>query len=171
MGGLHDIAVAVGPWEHGIAKAPPLLWKLRSEAASKDPVELTAQASGDAEEDEFGDPIWIGLSVGKCEGTAPRATDDEPALDREVISDALDIGDEVVGGVRGQIDVGGAGMGRAATAVPLVVEDDAVAAGIEEAAMPRGAAGAWAAVKNEGGLALGMAAGFPVEPMSVADVE
>lgn len=86
-------------------------------------------------------------------------------------AEALDVGDQVVGGVGGQVDIRGACMGRAATAVALNVEDDPVAVGIEEAAVPRGAAGAGAAVEDEGGLALGVAAGPPIQDMSVADVE
>ena len=62
-------------------------------------------------------------------------------------------------------------MGRATAAVSLVVQDDAVTVGIEEPAVPRRAAGAGATVEDEGGLALGVTAGLPVEVMAVADVE
>lgn len=62
-------------------------------------------------------------------------------------------------------------MGRAASAVSLVVQDGSVAIEIKEPAMPGCTAGAGAAVKYESRLAPEVTAGFPVEVMAVANRE
>ena len=84
---------------------------------------------------------------------------------------ALYVANEMVGGVGGKVDIGNAGMGRAAATVALVVEHDAVEVRVEEATVPSRAAGAGSPVQDEGRLALGVAAGFPIEGMAIADFE
>jgi hypothetical protein len=56
-----------------------------------------------------------------------------------VISEAVEVGDEVMSGIRAKIHIGLAGMRGATTAISLVVDDDAVEFGIEETPVPRGA--------------------------------
>lgn len=73
VGHLDDISVAVGPGKDCIAKAPPLRWELRGEAASKDPVKLTAQSRGDGEENELGNTAWIGFCIGERQDASPGA--------------------------------------------------------------------------------------------------
>ena len=89
----------------------------------------------------------------------------------EVGSQELDIRDEVLRRVRRQVDVGLARVRRAATTVALIEQDDAVLIGIEERAVPRCAAGAGSAVKDERGAAVRVAAGLPIHLVAVTDRE
>ena len=70
-----------------------------------------------------------------------------------------------------QVGGGVAGVRGAAPAAPLVEQDDAVARRVEVAAEAGGAAGPGPAVHDERGLAVGVAAGLPVDAVAVADVE
>jgi hypothetical protein len=47
----------------------------------------------------------VRLGVGQGEGAAPRAAEDLPALDGEVLAQALDVGHEVPGGVLSELGV------------------------------------------------------------------
>jgi hypothetical protein len=70
-------------------RSPRPVEPLRSRAAQKE----------DAAEHQLGDALGVGLGVGEGEGAAPRAAEDLPALDAEVLAQALDVVDEVPGGV------------------------------------------------------------------------
>ena len=111
---------------------------------------------GDTEEDHLGDALRMGFGVGQAEGRAPRCAEEKPALDAQVLPQALDVGDQVVGRVRGQIDLGVAGVGRAPAAAALVEEDDPVGGGVEVAPPAGRAARAGAAVEDDGRLAVGI---------------
>ncbi len=48
------------------------------------------------------------LGVHRSESGAPRDAHDHPAVDAKVLAEGLDVGDEMVCGVGGQTDIGGA---------------------------------------------------------------
>jgi hypothetical protein len=62
-------------------------------------------------------------------------------------------------------------MRRAASAVALVEQHDAINAWIEQPAMPRRTSRAGATVQNDGWLAVRIAAGFPVHAVAIANLE
>lgn len=101
MDGFDDIAAAVGLGEHRIVKAPPLRGEPGGEASSKDPVELSAQTGGDAEEDEPGDTVCMTLRVCERERATPGSAEEEPTLDCQAILEPLEVGDQMMGGVGG----------------------------------------------------------------------
>jgi hypothetical protein len=108
----------------------------------------------------------MGLGIGERQGRPPRAAENEPIVDPEEIPQSFYIGDEIEGRVGLEIP---SRLRTAAAA--LVEEDDAVAIGIEQPAMVGLAATARTAVEKQYRLALGVAAGFPIEAMSIPDVE
>ena len=88
-----------------------------------------------------------------------------------MLAQAFDVGEEVVGGVGGQVGVGPARVASAAAAATLFEEHDAVGRGIEESSPVRSTSRARSTVQNYSRLAVGVAALFPVEEVAVADVE
>lgn len=109
--------------------------------------------------------ILLGISEG--ERGSPGESEDGPALDVEEATEEFDVGDEVRGGVDREVCVGCACEGAGASATALVEDNDAVEFGIEEASLPRGGSASGAAVKEEGGDALGIAGGFPIEVVAI----
>src|SRR5262245_37148879 len=93
------------------------------------------------------------LRVRECERRAPRAAEDEPALDAEMLAQPLHVGDQVPGRV-----VDEARVRATATAPALIEQHDAVGGRIEEAARPVVAAGARPAMHEHCGLAARVAA-------------
>jgi hypothetical protein len=84
------------------------------------------------------------FAVSEREGAAPRAAEHEPALDLEVLPQPLDIGDEVRGRVLLQLPE------RRGAARPALIENyDAVARGIEKAAVGRRGARPGSAVQEQ----------------------
>jgi hypothetical protein len=126
---------------------------------------------GDAEEDHLADALGMRLGVGERKRAAPRSTEDEPALDLEVLAQPLDVRDQVRGGVVRQVDAGRAGMWRASPAVALVQERDPVDARVEQLAVPRRAARPRPAVQDDRRLALGVATELPVDAIAATDIE
>ncbi len=98
------------------------------------------------------------------EVAAPRPAEEQPPVDFEVPAQQLHVGDEMLGGVGREVDVGFARTRGAPPAAALVEQDDAVPGRIEEPPMPRGAARAGTAVHHQGGRAVGIAAGLPDTP-------
>jgi hypothetical protein len=92
-------------------------------------------------------------------------------LDAEVPAQPLHVGEQVLGGVVAHVGGGIAGMRRAAPASALVEQDDPVAIRIEVLASARLASPAGAAVHEQGGFAVGVAAGLPVHAVAVTHVE
>jgi hypothetical protein len=88
-----------------------------------------------------------------------------------MLAQAFHVGDQVMGGVGGQISGRVAGVGHAPATVALVEQDDAVALGIEDAALTRRATRARASMNDQRWLALGITADLPVDEMAVAGVE
>ena len=64
-----------------------------------------------------------------------------------------------------------AGVWHAPAASALVEQHDSVRAGVEVSTHTRGTSGAWAAVKDDGGLAVRASADLPVHEMSISNVE
>jgi hypothetical protein len=73
--------------------------------------------------------LGMGLGVGQRQGRAPGTAEQHPFVDAQVFADALEVGDQVPGGVVFQ-----AGVGRRAAAAALVEGDDAVQVRVEIAA-------------------------------------
>ena len=95
----------------------------------------------------------------------------QPRADAQVLAQLLHVRDQVRGGVDRQAGVRVAGVRRAAPAAALVEQHDPVALRVEAAAHVRHGALAGAAVQEHGGLAAGVAGGFPVDEVPVADVQ
>ena len=83
-----------------------------------------------------------------------------------MLAQPLNVGDQRPGVV-----VLDQGVGARAAAAALVEQQDVVAFGVEQAAMIDAATGAGAAVEEDGGLALGVAAQLPIDLMAVAGIE
>ena len=75
--------------------------------------------------------------------------EDLPLVDAEVLAQFLDIGHEVPGGVRAEVDVRLARVRVALAASALIEKDDAVLLGIENAALVRARRAAGAAVQED----------------------
>jgi hypothetical protein len=88
-----------------------------------------------------------------------------------VLAQPFHVVDEVVGGVGGQADGRIRGAGPTFAAVALVEQDDPEPPRVEGLARAADAPAAGAAVHAQRGLAVGIAAGLPVDPVAVADVE
>ena len=95
-----------------------------------------------------------------------------PALEAQVLADALDVGHELgrVVLVHRRIEVV-ADVGDGLTGSPLVEEHDSVVLRIEEAANPGRAASARASMQEQGRYALRVSGLLDVQGVSVADVE
>lgn len=72
--------------------------------------------------------LGVGLGVGQGQGRTPRAAEQHPFVDAQVLADALQVLDQVPGGVVLQ-----ARMGRGAATAALVEGDDAVQVGVKVA--------------------------------------
>jgi hypothetical protein len=97
--------------------------------------------------------------------------EDQPAVDPELSTQELDVLDQVGCGVGLEVGGGVGGVRPAPLTVALIEQHEAVRARIEESPMPRRAARARAAVQHHGRLPTWVAAGLPVEGISVAHVQ
>ncbi len=104
------------------------------------------------------------LRIGQGQGRPPGAAEQHPLLDAQVLTQSLDVLDQVPGGVVFQ-----AGIGRGATAAALVEGDDAIEVGIEEAPTQAIAAGTRPAMEEQHRQAVGRAALIGVEYMGRFD--
>ena len=116
------------------------------------------RAEEDAAQHQAGDAMRVRAGVFEREQTAPGAAEHDPALDRQRCADALDVGDEVGGGIGAQ-----AAERRAATAAALVEEHGAKSCGVEQAALAWAAAAARTTVQEDHGDAVGAAAFLHVQ--------
>ena len=91
------------------------------------------------------------MPVGQRERRAPGAAEDQPFVDAEGLAQALGVGDQMRRGVRLEL-----AQRRRAPGPALVVDDDPVVGGVEEAAMRRGGAGPGPPWKNSTGRPLGL---------------
>src|SRR5260221_2656845 len=103
----------------------------------EEPLDLRSSAQEDAAQDEGGHALGMPEAVGQRQGAAPRAAEQQPLSDAEMVPELLHVGHQVAGGVILQF----AQRHRAATAA-LVEHNDAVELRIEEAPMDRRRAGA-----------------------------
>ena len=88
-----------------------------------------------------------------------------------MLTETLDVRDEVWCRVAREIDVGLGGVRRAPSAPALIEEHDAIRRGVEEPRMPGRAPGARTAVEHHGRFAERVAARLPIHAVAVADVE
>ena len=146
--------------------ALPGVRKDRVAALLVEPFQFPAPQHEDAAQDEFGDPVGMGLRIGQRQRRPPRAAEHLPAVDLQVLAHALDVGNEMPGRVVGQF-----GMRRRAPASALVEQDDAVTRRIEEAPRLRVAACPRSAMQEHHRLAFRVAALFVVDPMQVGNLE
>jgi hypothetical protein len=99
---------------------------------------------------------------------APRGTEGEPAIDRQLPAQGFQIADQVCGRVIPKSRWIVAGVRETASASTLVHEHVAVAIRVEELSPPWRRAGAGPAVQDDGGLALRIVASLPVHVMPIA---
>ena len=167
--GLNQAAVPFRR-RNAVAKARP---RLREEAASmaRDPFHFPTSRGCDAEQDHLGDTLAMAFGIGQCKGGSPRSAQGEPLFDVQRPTQALHVGDEVLGRVRGQIGRGIACVRLASAAAALIEKDDAVSVRVEEAPPAGRAARARAPVKNDRRLSFGIAAHFPIDPVAVSDLQ
>ena len=144
----------------------PWLGEQSRGAVPIEPAQLGAAHREDAAQHELADALRMRLGIGERQRRAPRAAEDEPALDGEHLPQPLDIGDEMPGGVGVERCV----RGRAPAAA-LVEQEYPVASRVEKAAVIGDAAAARPAVQEHGRLAVRIAAQLPGEPVAVADIE
>ncbi len=88
-----------------------------------------------------------------------------------MVSKLLDIGDQMPGGVAGEVAIVIGGVRQAAAAVALIEKNDAIGGGVEIAPRRSRAARTGAAMENQGRDAIGIAAAFPVQPIAVARIQ
>ena len=164
-----EVAVPIRLW-HTIAKPFPFLGKQPTDITG-DPFDLAPGRVGDADQDHLSDALGMALGVRQPEGHAMREAVHEPPVDAEVLAQSLDVGDEVVRRVDAEVDIGLAGVWRAPAGAPLVEQDDSIGRRVEVPAIPRTAPRPWAAVQDDGGLAVRVPAHLPIQALSVTHVE
>src|SRR5258707_15396696 len=106
------------------------------------------------------------LRVGEGERRSPRAAEDHPFVDLEVCAQALEVRDEVLGGVLLE-----AAQRRRAPRAALVEQDDAIERGVEELAVRGRCAWAGPAVQENHGHAVGSARLLVVHAMRGMEVQ
>src|SRR5579871_238255 len=118
--------------------------KMAGAAGLIEPIDLVRSAEEDAAQHEAEDALGVGHRIGEPKGAAPAAAVDDPPRDAERLAKALDVGDEVPGGVLGELR-----MRRRATGAALLEEDDPVMRRIEEAPVVGEKAAARAAMEED----------------------
>lgn len=125
-----DQVAPLGRRDH-VREGAPLVGPEVAGAAAVEPVKLGLGHGEDAAQGQGLDAVGMGLGVEQREAGAPGAAEDDPALDAERLADALDVGNEVPGGVGLH-----GGVGRRAAAAALVEEHDAVMGGSKKRRIP-----------------------------------
>lgn len=158
---------ALGRFRYRSAQRGPGLGADRARAlGAEEPVEVGLPGEEAAAQDCAQAAVGVGAAPGHRERRPPRTAEHQPALDPKVQAQALDVLDQLAGGVGVA-----AATWRAASAAALVEEDDVKAGGVEELAMARAAAAARPTMKKQHGQTVGIAAALEVEAVAVADVE
>lgn len=171
MVGGHEIVATPLAGSRGALDEPrPLVGEEASRVVVQ-PSHVAPSGQGHRQEDELADAVGMALGVRERERHAPRAAQDEPLLDAEVLTEPLDVGDEVVGrvGDEGLHRLGGRRQGS--TRHALVEGDDSIAIRIEPSTRSDPRRGAGPPVEDERRLAGRVAHGLPVHAVAVADVE
>src|SRR6185503_8761683 len=144
----------------------PLVRKQQARAELIEPLELDLPQQKDAAQHELADGSRVRLCVRQRERAAPRPAEYEPALDGQVLPQALHVGHEMPGGVRLE-----RGVRPAPSRAALIEHHDPVALGVEESPRVDVAAAARTAVDEERGLALAVARLLVIDLVAVADGE
>ena len=118
-----------------------------------EPLQLFPAQHEDAAQHQLGHLVRMGLRVCQRQGRTPRTAKHLPAVDAQVLAHALDVGDQVPGGVVGEF-----GMRGRLAAATLVEQHDAIDRRIEEAPAFRIRAAARATVQEHHRLAVRIAA-------------
>ena len=98
-----------------------------------DPLDLARRGRAHGEQHHRRHPVRVRLRVGEAERRPPGGTEDQPALDAQVLADRLHVPDERGGRVAGQVGHGVGGRRRAVAAVALVDHHGAVDGRVEQA--------------------------------------
>lgn len=85
-----------------------------------EPVNVGGARHRDRNEDQLGHPVGITLGICQPQGHAPRHAAHEPPLNAELFTQVLDVGDQVSGGIVGQVGPGVAHWWSAAPAATLI---------------------------------------------------
>src|SRR5881397_497293 len=99
-------------------------------------MDLSMSGGDDADQDHLRHPLGKTLPVRKGERRTPRTAEDQPAVDREVFAEPLDISNQMVSCVGRKIHRIVARMRNTSTASPLVKQDDPYAAGSKNRRIP-----------------------------------
>ena len=167
--GREEVAVTL-VLRHPGSKPLPRLREVAADA-SVQPVDLGPPARGHARDDDLRHALRMPLGVGQDQRRSPGAAEQEPALDPEVLTESLHVCEQVLGGVRAHVGVRIACVRSAAPGAALVEEHDAIAVLVERPAGASFQTGAGPAVNDRRGLAVGIAAGLPIDVVAVAHVE
>ena len=100
-------------------------------------------------------------SIGERQGRTPRAAEDHPFVDAEVLAERFDVFDKMLGGV-----VLKPGIGLRASGAPLVENDDTVEFRVEKTPMRRIGSGAGSAVQENHRHPGGISRLFPIHFMA-----
>jgi hypothetical protein len=111
------------------------------------------------------------LRIGQRQRADPGAAGHQPALDAEMLAQGFDIGQQVGGGVGGEIGCRITRRGCAAAALALVQQHDVVGGGIKIPAVSGAAARARPAMQHQRRFALRIAAAFPIQVVSIGGSE
>ncbi|MNS68352.1 hypothetical protein D3C72_1016320 [compost metagenome] len=106
----------------------PVIGEQAAGAGLVEPFDFLRTAEKDPAQDQAVYPLRMGLRVGQREGRTPGAAKQHPFVDAQVLSNPLQVGDQIPGGVVFQ-----AGVRRGATAAALIESDNAIEIRIEEA--------------------------------------
>ena len=111
------------------------------------------------------------LGVREDQRRSPRAAVQEPPVDAKDVAEQLHIREQVFGGVHAHIGGGITRVRRAPPTAALVEKHDPVPLRIEVATTTAPAPGTRSPVDDQCGLAVGIAARLPVDPIAIAYIE
>ena len=134
--------------------------------AAQEPVELRWPREKDPAQHQSQAAIRVRFGVGERQRRAPRAAEDRPPFDPQVLAQPLEIGDEVRRAV--VLKLGGR---HGTPGAALIEQDHAPESGVEKAAVVRQAAAARPAVQEHDRHTLRIAACLPVELVQTANGE
>ena len=131
-----------------------------------EPFDLVAPAQEDAAQRKSEAMLRMRFGIRKCETGPPGSTEDEPAIDIEMLPEGLNVRDEMSCRVVRQV------AERCRTpGTPLVKNHDPVVARIEEPPMRRNGASPRPSVQEDDRDAFGVSALLPIEMMRIIDCE
>ncbi len=136
-----------------------------------DPVGLPARTAGDGGQHHPGHPLGVRLGVDQSQGHSPRHADDQPPVNAEMLTEQLDVGHQVGGGVGREVGVGFAGQRAAPPAAPLVEQHRSIGLGVEVPPRPGRCSAAGPAVEEHGWLPCRVADDLPVQTVAFADFQ